>query len=61
MCEGATTVTLGLPKPGLLSEDGPRVSGEVWVADIGVPFEAYAAAGVNVPPGLFTISELVRL
>ena len=32
-----TTVTLGLAKPGLLKEDGPRVSGEIWLADIGVP------------------------
>ncbi len=56
-----TTVTLGLPKPGLLAGDGPRVAGEVWVADIGVPFEAYAAVGVTVPRGLFSKSELVRL
>jgi NAD(P)H-hydrate epimerase len=56
-----TTVTLGLPKPGLLAGDGPRVAGEVWVADIGVPFEAYSAVGVAVPPGLFAESELVRL
>lgn len=56
-----TTVTLGLPKPGLLANDGPRAAGEVWVVDIGVPFEAYAAAGVAVPPGLFATSELVRL
>jgi hydroxyethylthiazole kinase-like uncharacterized protein yjeF len=56
-----TTVTLGLPKPGLRAGDGPRVAGEVWVADIGVPFEAYAAVGVTVPPGLFSKSELVRL
>src|SRR5207245_2541421 len=43
------TVTLGLPKPGLLTSDGPRLAGEVWAVDIGVPFEAYAAAGVEVP------------
>ncbi|HLQ61178.1 MAG TPA: NAD(P)H-hydrate epimerase, partial [Candidatus Acidoferrales bacterium] len=48
--EADLTLTLGLPKPGLLEADGPRLSGEVWVADIGVPFEAYAAQGVEVPP-----------
>jgi hypothetical protein len=37
------------------------VAGEVWVADIGVPFEAYAAVGVNVPASFFAESELVRL
>jgi NAD(P)H-hydrate epimerase len=55
------TVTLGLPKPGLLMGDGPRVSGEVWVADIGVPFEAYAAIGVEVPLDLFATDDRVRL
>lgn len=55
------TVTLGLPKPGLLNADGPRLCGEVWVADIGVPFEAYAELGLQVPPGLFAESDRVRL
>jgi len=59
--QAQTTITLGLPKPGLLRGDGPRVSGDVWVADIGVPFEAYAAIGVTVPPDLFAERELVRL
>ena len=50
------TVTLGLPKPGLL-----KLSEPVFVADIGVPFEAYAAVGVIVPADLFAKGELVRL
>jgi NAD(P)H-hydrate epimerase len=48
-----TTVTLGLPKRGL--------TGRVLVADIGVPFEAYAEVGAVVPPELFARGELVRL
>jgi hydroxyethylthiazole kinase-like uncharacterized protein yjeF len=56
-----TTVTLGLPKPGLLQADGPRLAGEIWVADIGVPFEAYALVGLKVPPGLFSSTDRVRL
>jgi len=56
-----TTVTLGPPKPGLLAGDGPQHAGEVWLADIGVPFEAYAMAGVHVPPDLFSNSDRVRL
>jgi NAD(P)H-hydrate epimerase len=56
-----TTVTLGLPKPGILAGDGPRVSGEVWVADIGVPFEAYALLGVPIPSDLFARADRVRL
>jgi NAD(P)H-hydrate epimerase len=57
----SVTVTLGLPKPGLIKADGPRVSGEVWVADIGVPREAYEAVGVHVPRHLFAKRDIVRL
>ena len=56
-----STVTLGLPKPGLLVGDGPRLAGEVWVVDIGVPFEAYAALGIDVPQDLFAHGDQVRL
>ncbi len=52
----SVTITLGLPKPGLL-----KLPGRVIVADIGVPFEAYAAVGVVVPPDLFAKGELVQL
>jgi NAD(P)H-hydrate epimerase len=55
------TVTLGLPKPGLLQGEGVRLAGEVWVADIGTPFEAYAAIGVEVPPRLFAMHDRVQL
>ena len=43
------TVTFTLPKAGLLTADGPRVSGNVSVADIGIPNEALAAIGVKAP------------
>jgi NAD(P)H-hydrate epimerase len=55
------TVTLGLPKPGLTEADGPRLCGDVWVVDIGVPFEAYAELGLQVPRDLFAESDRVRL
>ena len=57
----STTITLGLPKPGLLKGDGPRVAGAVLVADIGTPLEVYAALGINVPPDLFARENLVNL
>ncbi|HKW58790.1 MAG TPA: NAD(P)H-hydrate epimerase [Candidatus Dormibacteraeota bacterium] len=38
------TVALGLPKPGL-----DHVGGKVIVADIGIPREAYAAVGIELP------------
>ena len=43
------TVTFTLPKTGLLIADGPRVSGEISVADIGIPNEALAAIGIKAP------------
>jgi NAD(P)H-hydrate epimerase len=55
------TVTLGLPKAGLLQADGPAVAGEVWVADIGIPREAYAAIGIEVPPHLFAMHDRLEL
>lgn len=57
----AVTVTLGLPKPGLLVADGPSHAGDVWVADIGVPFEAYAEIGVAVPAHLFAMHDRLQL
>ena len=43
------TVTFTLPKVGLLTADGPRVSGHITIADIGIPNEALAAIGVKAP------------
>lgn len=40
------TVTLGLPKQGLLQKVGERCAGTVVVADIGIPAAAYRAAGI---------------
>jgi hydroxyethylthiazole kinase-like uncharacterized protein yjeF len=56
-----TTVTLGLAKPGLLTGDGYSVAGDIWVADIGVPFEAYGAVGVEVPRDLFAKGDTIKL
>ena len=41
------TVTFTLPKAGLLTGDGPRVCGDISVADIGIPDEALAAIGLK--------------
>ena len=57
----AQTVTLGLPKAGLLAGEGPARAGEVWVADIGVPFGAYAELGIRVPPHLFAMHDRFQL
>ncbi|MBO0683994.1 MAG: NAD(P)H-hydrate epimerase [Candidatus Dormibacteraeota bacterium] len=57
----SVTVTLGLPKPGLLAGEGPARAGEVWVADIGIPNQALAAAGIEVPSHLFSMHDRVQL
>jgi ADP-dependent NAD(P)H-hydrate dehydratase / NAD(P)H-hydrate epimerase len=54
--KASATITLGLPKAGL-----DRFGGRVVVADIGVPLDAYAAAGVEVPADLFAHGELIAL
>jgi hydroxyethylthiazole kinase-like uncharacterized protein yjeF len=54
--KASATLTLGLPKPGLST-----LAGRVFVADIGVPLEAYAAVGVKVPADLFAGGELIPL
>lgn len=53
--DATTTIALGLPKPGLM-----KLPGDVYIADIGIPREAYAAVGVTVPPHLIE-STLIRL
>lgn len=55
------TVTLGLPKAGLLVGEGPRLAGEVWVVDIGIPPEAYAMVGAPMPAHLFAMHDRVQL
>lgn len=44
------TVTLGLPKQGLVREPGERFAGNVVVADIGIPAAAYQTAGIPLTP-----------
>lgn len=56
----STTVTLGLPKQGLIQQAGPSHTGQVLVADIGIPATAYAAVGIP-PTDLFRRTEFVGL
>jgi NAD(P)H-hydrate epimerase len=45
----ASTITLGLPKTGLLSAGARKKTGRVVVADIGIPMRAFEAAGLPAP------------
>jgi NAD(P)H-hydrate epimerase len=55
-----TTLTLGLPKQGLLTGDGPAHAGTMVVADIGIPAAAYASVGIP-QTSIFNGSEFVTL
>jgi NAD(P)H-hydrate epimerase len=60
-CVRATaTLTLALPKTGLLTEAGRAAAGAVAVADIGVPPEVYRRFGIEAGP-LFSGGDFVDL
>jgi NAD(P)H-hydrate epimerase len=58
----AATLTLALPKTGLLTPDAKPFVGELYLADIGVPPELYAAPSLGLqvtsPFGADTIVKL---
>ncbi|MEW6403358.1 MAG: NAD(P)H-hydrate epimerase [Chloroflexota bacterium] len=53
------TLTLALPKLGLLNPQSSTYVGELYLADISVPPELYAGMGITVPP-LFAESDIIR-
>ncbi|HYI24750.1 MAG TPA: NAD(P)H-hydrate epimerase [Thermomicrobiales bacterium] len=53
------TLTLGLPKTGLLAKTAAHVTGTLMLADIGIPAAAYRHIGVDVPADLFSATWLV--
>ena len=54
------TVTLGLPKAGLMAPAAREFVGELLLADIGIPVRAFDAIGVNTSE-LFVDGDLVRV
>ncbi|MGE5139806.1 MAG: NAD(P)H-hydrate epimerase [Rudaea sp.] len=54
------TLTLALPKTGLLQPSARSVVGELFLADISVPPELYSRMGLAVPH-IFAESALVRI
>ncbi len=56
----AATLTLALPKQGLLAPEAKQYVGELYLADISVPPELYAKMGIAVPP-LFAESDIIRV
>lgn len=58
--QAAATMTLALPKQGLLLEPGRTAAGDLYLADIGVPPELYARLGIEVGP-LFAAGVVLPL
>jgi len=56
------TLTLALPKTGLLTQQARPYVGELYLADIGVPAELYAAPSLGLSVGnIFANDTIVRL
>lgn len=56
----AATMTLALPKRGLLNPQATAFVGDLYLADISVPPQLYFRMGLSVPP-LFANSDLIRV
>jgi len=54
------TLTLALPKPGLLTPTGAGRAGRLFLADIGLPAALYAQLGIDVGP-LFAAGRILTL
>jgi len=61
-CIRATmTLTLAMAKSGLLAPSAAAVVGQLWVADIGVPAQAYARLGIEGPGPMFARGAFVPI
>lgn len=58
--QATATLTLALPKTGLLTDQARPVVGALYLADISVPPSLYARLGLDVPP-IFDRDTLLRL
>lgn len=56
----SATLTLALPKPGLLGASGAAHAGRLYVADLGLPDALYHDLGIAVGP-LFAGSRIVKV
>ncbi len=54
------TMTLALPKKGLVKPEARRIVGDLYLADIGVPDVLYKEIGINVGP-IFLNDSIMRI
>jgi NAD(P)H-hydrate epimerase len=55
----AATLTVALPKKGLLEEEARKVCGNLYLGDVGVPLALYEEVGLEVLP-IFARDPIVR-
>ena len=61
-CIRATaTLTLALPKTGLVSKEAIGLVGDLFLADISVPPELYQKLALSIPPSLFSEDSIIHL
>lgn len=58
--QARATLTLALPKKGLVEQDAATVTGALYVADIGVPPDVYRRFGIDPGP-IFANSSVVAM
>lgn len=58
--QATATLTLALPKVGLLTPEAAPFVGDLYLADISVPSSLYCRLDVHVPP-LFTADTFLRV
>jgi NAD(P)H-hydrate epimerase len=58
--KAAATLTLALPKTGLLTRQAKNYVGELYLADISVPPELYLHLGIEVP-NLFASDSILKV
>jgi NAD(P)H-hydrate epimerase len=56
-----TTLTLALPKTGLIEGDAAAAVGDLLLADLGIPGYVTERLNLGVPPDLFADGAIVRL
>lgn len=60
--QAAATMTLALPKKGLLVDGVAQQVGDLYLADISVPPELYASSALQIKVGnIFATSDIVRV
>jgi NAD(P)H-hydrate epimerase len=57
----AATLTLALPKTGLMTEEAIGLVGELYVADISVPPELYRKMALSIPSSFFSDDSIFQI